>query len=62
MNALNELKYEEKQIFIMFYYNSNKIKEIAEMLGISKSKVKTTLHRVRKKLKSKLSRISVKKI
>ena len=54
MNALNNLKYEEKQTFIMFYYNSKKVKEIAELLGISKSKVKTTLHRVRKKLKTEL--------
>jgi len=56
MNALNNLKYEEKQTFIMFYYNSKKVKEIAELLGISKSKVKTTLHRVRKKLKSELKK------
>ena len=56
MNALNNLKYEEKQTFIMFYYNSKKVKEIAELLGISKSKVKTTLHRVRKKLKCELKK------
>ena len=56
MNALNNLKYEEKQTFIMFYYNSKKVKEIAEVLGISKSKVKTILHRVRKKLKSELKK------
>ena len=56
MNALNNLKYEEKQTFIMFYYNSKKVKEIAEVLGISKSKVKTTLHRVRKKLKCELKK------
>ena len=54
LKTLNELKYEEKQTFIMFYYNSKKVKEIAEVLGISKSKVKTTLHRVRKKLKAEL--------
>ena len=40
----------------MFYYNSKKVKEIAEVLGISKPKVKTTLHRVRKKLKSELKK------
>ena len=56
IKALNELKAEEKHIFIMFYYNSKKVKEIAEVLGISKSKVKTTLHRVRKKLKSELKK------
>ena len=56
MNALSDLKYEEKQTFIMFYYNSKKVKEIAEVLGISTSKVKTTLHRVRKKLKCELKK------
>lgn len=56
LRKLNELKYEEKQIFIMFYYNSQKVKEIAEVLGVSKSKVKMTLHRVRKKLKSELKK------
>ena len=56
LNTLNELKEEEKKVFIMFYYNSKKVKEIAEVLGVSKPKVKTTLHRVRKKLKSELKK------
>jgi len=56
LNALNKLKNEEKQIFIMFYYNSKKVKEIAKVLGVSTSKVKTTLHRVRKKLKCELKK------
>jgi len=56
LKTLNELKYDEKQTFIMFYYNSKKVKEIAEVLGISKAKVKTTLHRVRKRLKSELKK------
>lgn len=56
MNTLNSLKYEEKHVFIMFYYSSKKVKEIAKILGISTSKVKTTLHRVRKKLKSELTK------
>lgn len=56
LKSLNGLKSEEKQMFVMFYYNSKKVKEIAELLGISKSKVKTTLHRVRKKLKNELKR------
>jgi len=54
--VLNELKYEDKQIFLMFYYNSKKVNEIAKTLGISVSKVKTTLHRIRKKLKSELKK------
>ena len=56
LNALNELKNEEKQIFIMFYYHSKKVNEIAKVLDISIPKVKTTLHRVRKTLKRELKK------
>ena len=56
LNALNELKSEEKQIFIMFYYHSKRVKEIAKVLDISIAKVKITLHRVRKTLKRELKK------
>jgi len=56
LNALDELKSEEKQIFIMFYYHSKKVNEIAKVLDISIPKVKTTLHRVRKTLKRELKK------
>lgn len=54
IKELDKLKDEEKNIFLMFYYGGRKIKEIAEALHISKSKVKMNLFRTRKKLKNKL--------
>lgn len=53
-DALKMLKTEEYQIFMAFYYENKKIKEIAKNLEVSESKVKVILHRVRKELKSKL--------
>ena len=54
--ALKMLKLEEYQIFIAFYYENKKVKEIAKILGISESKVKVILHRVRKDLKAYLKK------
>lgn len=51
---LNDLSEEDYQIFTLFYYSSNKSKEIAKKLGISDMKVKTKLHRIRNKIKKKL--------
>ena len=53
-NTLNNMKELEKAVFIMFYYNQKKIKEIAKSLNISEAKVKIILHRVRKCIKKKL--------
>ena len=47
-------KTEEYEIFIMFYSEAKTIKEIAEKLKFSTSKVKVILHRVRKKIKRNL--------
>ena len=52
--TLKNMKNEEYKVFIMFYYSSKKIKEIATELKISESKVKVILHRVRKKIKKNL--------
>lgn len=54
--SLKNLKQEEYQIFMAFYYENEKIKEIAESLELSESKVKVTLHRVRKELKIQLKK------
>lgn len=54
LNTLDNMKEEEKQIFIMFYYKSQKIKEISKQMDISQGKVKTVLHRTRKFIKKKL--------
>ena len=53
-NELNSMAKEDKDIFILFYYYSKKIKEISNQLGFSEFKVKSKLFRIRKKLKSKL--------
>ena len=54
ISELNKMKQEDKDIFIMYYYENKKLKEIAKMLEISESKAKVKLHRVRKKLKKVL--------
>lgn len=53
-DSLTTIKEIDKQIFIMFYYNQKKIKEIANELKISEAKVKIILHRVRKIIKKNL--------
>ena len=53
-STLQKLKYEEYKIFIMFYYESKTIKEIAKVLNLSTSNVKTILHRVRKIIRGNL--------
>ena len=52
--TLKKLKKEEYDIFIMFYYEKKKIKQIAEVLKLSTSNVKTKLHRIRKIIKKNL--------
>ena len=54
ISELNKMKQEDKDIFIMYYYENKKLKEIAKMLEISESKAKVKLHKVRKKLKKVL--------
>ena len=53
-NIVLNLDEESKEIFILFYYEQRKVKEISKILNISESKVKTRLHRIRKKLKKEL--------
>lgn len=52
--ALDNMKEEDKEIFILFYYYSKSTKKIAEKMQITESNVKTKLHRIRKKLKKNL--------
>ena len=54
--TLENMQKEDKEIFIMYYYNSKKIKEISKILNISESKVKTKLHRIRKRLRKELEK------
>ena len=53
-NTLKTLKMEEYKAFIMFYYESKTIKQIAKELNCTTGKIKVILHRVRKIIKKKL--------
>lgn len=53
---LNNMKQEDKDIFILYYYNSRAIKEIADILNITENKVKSRLFRIRKKIKRELEK------
>ena len=52
--TLNKVSLEDKNIFIMHYYDSKKIKEISEHLKISEFAVKSRLHRIRRKIRKEL--------
>ena len=54
-NELEKLKQIDRDIFVLYYYEENSIKEISEILKISQSKVKSKLFRMRKKLKKFLN-------
>ena len=54
LDTLKAVKPKEYEIFIMFYYESKSVKEIAKVLNLSTSNVKTILHRVRKVIKRNL--------
>lgn len=53
-HSLDNMKNIDREIFIMFYYNQKKIKEIARSLKITEAKVKIILHRTRKNMKKNL--------
>lgn len=53
-DELEKLKPDMKNIFIEYYYSDKSISQISTMFNISKSKIKTNLYRVRKKLKKAL--------
>lgn len=52
--VLNRLPPMEREIFIRYYYNYEKVAEIAKRYHVSASKVKMSLYRIRKQLKSEL--------
>ncbi len=53
-DILTSIRDIDKNIFIMFYYNQRRVKDIAKLLKISESKVKISLYRTRKSIKKKL--------
>lgn len=56
INEINNMKQEDKTIFISYYYHSKSIKQIAKEINISEEKVKSRLFRIRRKLKKVLER------
>ena len=52
--TLENIKKTDKDEFIMFYYNQQKIKDISKLLNISEAKVKIILYRTRKLIKKNL--------
>lgn len=54
LNEVEKFKKIDKEIFLKYYYEEKSILEIAEFYGISESKVKSRLFRIRKKLKKLL--------
>lgn len=51
VEELKKMKEQDKDIFVLYYYEERKIKEIALMYKISESKVKSKLFRIRKRIK-----------
>lgn len=56
INELEKMKQENRQIFMAYYYERKKIKEIAIIFKMSESKVKSKLFRARNKLKKILNK------
>lgn len=48
---LKKLSVEEKKIFVLFYVDGYKVKEIGKIIQKKPTTVKVLLHRIRKKLK-----------
>ena len=56
INQLKKLKEEDRNIFILYYYDEMNIKNIANKMNMSESKIKSKLFRIRRKLKKYLKR------
>lgn len=55
-NIVDNMDSESEEIFIYFYYEQRRIKEISKILNVTESKVKTRLHRIRKTIKKELEK------
>lgn len=53
-DKLNKLSLEEKKVFLYYYLDGYKVKEISKMLNKSVSDIKIKLYRIRKKLREEL--------
>lgn len=54
LEILKNINEDDKDIFLDFYYEERRIKEIAIKYNFSEAKVKTKLHRLRKKIRKEL--------
>lgn len=54
LKILEKIGEEEKEIFLDFYFEGRKIKEISIKHNFSEAKIKTKLHRLRKKIRKEL--------
>ena len=55
-DSLNCMQKDDKDMFVLYYYFSKSIKEIANELNCSEFKIKSKLFRIRKKIKTNLER------
>lgn len=44
------------EIFKLYYYSVNKVRDISKILGISEFNIKTRMYRIRKKIKKELEK------
>lgn len=56
---LGTLSYEQRNAFIARYYYSDPVRDIADCLGVSQSKIKSMLYRMRHKLKTYLEKEAI---
>lgn len=54
--AIKRLKPEDAALISLFYLHEKSVKEIADIMGLSPSNIKTKLHRLRESLKEALSK------
>jgi RNA polymerase sigma factor (sigma-70 family) len=59
MSVLNDLPFEQREVFILKEYGGLKYSEIADVMGIDEQLVKSRLNKVRNKLINKISNIIV---
>lgn len=52
---IDQLPEEERMIVLLYYFDEQPLKEIAEVIGIKENNVKIKLHRVRSKLEKQLN-------
>lgn len=54
MKELEKMKKIDKEIFLLYYFDEKKVKEIASIYQITETRVKSKLFRVRKKIRKKI--------